>query len=174
MTQDAWEEASEVVASLGGGGGLFLRFEAGSSEVVVFCGVPSTRRVVWTGAKTEDYDEEAHKGLRPMARVSINCWLPGTDEVRIWEMSGGVFGDIVKLRGKYGLAKWSFEVARQGKGKETRWTILPEEQLTAEQRQKIDALTLHDLKALTGGNGGEAKAAEPAPAPREPAPDFVD
>jgi hypothetical protein len=75
------------------------------------------------------------------------------------------FKDVLKLRDKYGLDKWSFEIERRGEAGDpkTRYSMLPEEKLGDEQRKKIAATALHDLPNVAGGDGA-GDAATPAPA----------
>ena len=60
------------------------------------------------------------------------------------------FKDLVRVREKYGLEKWAFEIQRHGAAKDpkTTYSILPEHQLSAEQQKAFHALPQHDLEKL--------------------------
>jgi hypothetical protein len=81
------------------------------------------------------------------------------------------FKDVLKVRDKYGLDKWSFEIERHGEAGDpkTKYTILPEEKIDAALRQQIAGAQTHDLEAVVGGAGeGDdepGKPAAPAPSP---------
>jgi hypothetical protein len=66
------------------------------------------------------------------------------------------FKDLVRVRDKYGLDKWAFEIQRHGAAKDpkTTYSILPEHQLTPEQQGAYQALAQHDLQRLYAGEGG--------------------
>lgn len=66
----------------------------------------------------------------------------------------------------YGLEKWAFEVQRHGAAKDpkTTYSILPERQLTAEERKSFQAVELLDLPKLYAGElEKEPESEEAAP-----------
>ena len=68
-------------------------------------------------------------------------------DVKVFDQSPTFFKTLAKVRAKYGLEKWSFEVTRSGLGLDTTYSILPDKQLTEEQIAKNAKLELHDLTA---------------------------
>ena len=113
---------------------MFVRLpEDGSKIVGVFLGEPYAREVIWTGVSYETYSEETHKSDRPSLRVALNFFELKSKELKVYECGVVVFKDILRLREKYGLDKWSFEILRHGIGKDTTYSILPEDQLSSEQ-----------------------------------------
>ena len=66
------------------------------------------------------------------------------------------FKDVLKVRDKYGLDRWLFEIERHGESGDpkTTYTILPEEKLTSAQQEEIVSLGLHALASLGGDDGG--------------------
>ena len=68
------------------------------------------------------------------------------------------FKDVVKVRDKYGLERYAFEIERHGAAGDTKttYTILPDERLTEEQRAEVAALQLHDLGKVLAGGGRAA------------------
>jgi len=158
---NAWDQAQGLVDKhSSGAGGLFVRLaNTGDKIVGCFVGDPHAREVHWTGERYEECSGDgcslcAETGKRPSLRVSMNFYLPGERALKIIE--GGVtwFKDLLKVRDKYGLDKWAFEVERHGDAGDpkTTYTILPDEKLTAEQREEIAALQLHDLAKSTSGD----------------------
>ncbi|MBN2530804.1 MAG: hypothetical protein JXR76_30735, partial [Deltaproteobacteria bacterium] len=69
------------------------------------------------------------------------------------------FKDVIKVRDKYGLDKWLFEIERHGDSGDpkTTYSILPEEKTDDELRAVIAAAALHDLANI--GNGEEEEKA---------------
>jgi len=99
-------------------------------------------------------------------------------------MHKSTFKDVLKVRAKYGLDNWSFEIKRSGEAgnAKTTYSILPEAQLTTAQKAEFAKVPLHDLAALySGDKGGKddfnsykgkddkpAKAANPTPPAPQP------
>jgi hypothetical protein len=160
--------------------------------VVVFRGSPFTREVHWDG---KAYADGPGPDGKAVLKFSNNVVVNG--EMKVLEMNKSTFKDVLKVRGKYGLDNWSYEIKRSGEAgnAKTTYSILPELQLTAAQKAEIDRLPLHDLAAVYAkkpdGNGkeefnsykgkngnGTAPAPAPAPAPtpqpQAPAPALVD
>ena len=156
MTTNAWDTASRLADKHANQGGIFIRLAANGDKVVgAFCGEPFAREVVWTGERYETYDPAVHTDKRPSLRVMLNFFVPDEDEMKVIEGGTNWFKDVLKVRDKYGLDKWLFEIERHGAAGDpkTSYTILPEEKLTPEQIKEIDALRLHDLpKVVSGGS----------------------
>jgi hypothetical protein len=136
----------------------FLRLANDGDKVVgVFVGEPLSREVVWTGEKYLDVknpeaEKYLKKGRSSSLRVAMNFYIPAEKAVKVYEMGAVVFKDVYKLRDKYGLDTWAFEIERHGgKGdNKTSYTILPEQRLDDGMRREIAQLELHDLeKVLT-------------------------
>jgi hypothetical protein len=134
----------------------FVRLANDGDKVVgVFVGEPFSREVVWTGEKYLDVkNPEAakylKKGRTASVRVAMNFYIMAEQVVRIYEMGAGVFKDVYKLRDKYGLDTWAFEIERHGgKGdNKTSYSILPEQRLDDAMRREIAQLELHDLEKV--------------------------
>jgi len=156
---DAWNRAAEMADKHASQGGLFIRLQNDGDKVVgAFCGEPHAREVVWTGEGYEAYDEDnpAHEGKRPALRVALNFFVPAERAMKVIEVGVSLFRDIVKVRDKYGLSQWTFEIERQGaKGDpKTRYSLLPDTKIDAELRRAIDAAPPHDLAHVAGGGEG--------------------
>lgn len=171
-----WESAAKLADKYSNQGGIFLRLVNDGDKVVgVFCGEPFTREVVWMGDRYETYDPAIHEGKRPTLRVLLNFFVPAEGAMKVIEGGTVWFKDVLKVRGKYGLDKWSFEIERHGAAGDpkTTYSILPEEKLGIETLAAIEKAGLHDLSAISAGqeDGQEtglktgqeqAKAAVPA------------
>ena len=89
----------------------------------------------------------------PSLRVALNVAVYDTKEMKVLEQGVTFFKDLVRVREKYGLEKWAFEIQRHGAAKDpkTTYSILPEHQLTPEQLKEFQALKLQDLEKLYSG-----------------------
>ena len=152
MPENAWDKSKELADRHSEGAGPWLRLaNDGDKAVGVFLGDPFPREVHFveryvacTGASCPHCGD----GKRPSLRVAIN-FLTGK-ELRVFEMGTVTFKDLLKVRDKYGLDKWSFEVERHGEtgDPKTTYSILPEERLSEQQLADIKKLELHDLRKL--------------------------
>jgi hypothetical protein len=159
----AWEMAKSMSDKHGNSSGIFVRLTANGDKVVgAFCGEPYAREVLWNGERYEVFDENnpAHQGKRVGMRVSLNFYVPAEGAMKVIEGGSVWFKDLLKVRDKYGLEKWLFEIERHGESgnPKTVYSILPEEKLDDALRADIAAAGLHDLEALCGdGREGEDK-----------------
>lgn len=127
---------------------IFIRLVNDGDKVVgAFCGEPFPREVIWNGKYYEDFDPDVHVGKRPSLRIMLNFFVPAENKMKVFE--GGVmwFRDVLRVRDKYGLDEWLFEVQRFGAAgnPKTIYTIRPEKKIDAEMRLQIDAAKMHDL-----------------------------
>jgi len=155
----AWDYAKKLADQHASAANLFVRLPNDGDKVVgVFCGEPFAREVFWTGETYADSPAEA--GAKPTLRVSLNFFVPAEGAMKIIEGGASWFRDLVDVRTKYGLDKWSFEVKRRGKkgDPKTRYTILPDAPVDEGLRARIGQTTLHDLTAMGAGAEGEAGA----------------
>jgi len=165
---NAWDVAAEMADKYASTGGMFVKLQDGDKIVGAFCGEPKMRRVVWTGSGYEDFDpgNPNHNDLRPGIRAKLNFYVPSEASMKIIEGGGVWFETLLKVRAKYGLENWLFEVERHGTGTDTKYTIMPEEKISDELKKEI-AQT--DLLELDSG-----KSSGRAPAERKPRPSFDD
>ena len=158
---NGWDHAQGLADKhTGSGSGLFVRLANNGDKIVgAFVGEPYAREVHWGGERYEECTGDGcsfcGEGKRPSLRVSMNFFVPSEGDLKIIE--GGVtwFKDLLKVRDKYGLGKWLFEIERHGEAGDpkTTYTILPEERLTDAQLKEIDGLRLHDLPKVVSGGG---------------------
>jgi hypothetical protein len=172
----AWETAKGLAEKHASAGGIFVRLASNGDKVTgVFCGEPHAREVVWTGDRYETFDTKnpAHQadGKRPSLRVAINFFVLADGAMKVIEGGTQWFKDVLKVRDKYGLDKWSFEIERHGEAGDpkTKYTILPEEKIDAALRQQIAGAQAHDLEAAVGGAGDGDDAAKSATGGASPA-----
>lgn len=166
----AWDYAENLSEKHANQGGMFIRLVNNGDKVVgAFCGEPHAREVHWTGERYEECtgDGCAHcaGGKKPSLRVMLNFYVPAEGAMMVYETGTRVFRDILKLRAKYGLQSWMFEIERHGEkgSSKTRYSVLPEAQLDAELKAQIAQAELHDLAGL-GERGDDGADAAPEPA----------
>ena len=157
----AWEMATTMADKHANSGGIFVRLANNGDKIVgAFCGEPYAREVIWTGERYEQFDENnsAHQGKRPSLRVMLNFYVPAEGAMKVIEGGTVWFKDVLKVRDKYGLDKWLFEIERHGDAGDpkTTYSILPEEKLDDEMRARIAAAEAHDLKSIGAGNDEDA------------------
>jgi len=164
----AWETATTMADKHANSGGIFVRLANNGDKIVgAFCGEPYAREVIWTGERYEQFDENnsAHQGKRPSLRVMLNFYVPAEGAMKVIEGGTVWFKDVLKVRDKYGLDKWLFEIERHGDAGDpkTTYSILPEEKLDDEMRARIAAAEAHDLKSIGAGNDeGDSKSSTAA------------
>jgi hypothetical protein len=136
----------------GSGSGLFVRLaNHGDSITGAFVGEPHAREVHWSGERYEECTGDGcsfcGEGKKPNLRVAMNFFVPEEGDMKIIE--GGVtwFKDLLKVRDKYGLHKWFFEIERHGQAgdSKTRYSILPDQQIDKDAQAQIDGANMHDL-----------------------------
>ncbi|ACY13265.1 hypothetical protein [Haliangium ochraceum] len=159
----AWNTAKEMADKHANAGGIFIRLtDSGDKIVGAFLGDPYPREVVWTGQRYELFDENdpAHQSKRPSLRVMLNFYVPADDAVKIIEGGTAWFKDVLKVRDKYGLDRWLFEIERHGGpgDPKTSYTILPEEKIDGSLHADLAVAELHDLKALALGSNPAPEA----------------
>jgi hypothetical protein len=156
--ESMWNRAEVLANRHESAGGHWLRLTGdGDRAIVCFRGDPYPREVVFVDGGYQPFGgEHAKQGLKPSLRVAINVVVLPSREVKVFELGAGLFRDLVKVRNKYGLDGWTFEVQRHGgpKDPKTTYTLLPEKQLTDEEQQLFPRLKLHDLEALYEGRHG--------------------
>ena len=172
----AWEQAQSLAEQHANQGGIFVRLTNNGDKIVgAFCGEPFAREVVWTGERYETYDPDVHTDKRPSLRVMLNFFVPAEQDMKVIEGGTNWFKDVLKVRDKYGLDKWLFEIERHGEAGDpkTTYSILPEEKLDDELRGQIADAEPHDLAALSSGDanadkGGDKPASKPSSGPIDP------
>jgi hypothetical protein len=166
MATSMWQQTEEMAKKHDQGGSLWLKLAGdGDKAVVVFLGEPHPREVAFVDGKYVDVDDAMKaSGVKASLRVALNVALYDSKEVKVLEQGVMFFKDLVRVREKYGLEKWAFEIQRHGAAKDpkTTYSILPEHQLSAEQQKAFQALPQHDLAKLYSGegDGGGAKGGQ--------------
>lgn len=157
MTNSMWQQTEEMAKKHDQGGSLWLKLAGdGDKAVVVFLGEPHPREVAFVDGKYVEVDDKMKAaGTKASLRVALNVALYDSKEVKVLEQGVMFFKDLVRVREKYGLEKWAFEIQRHGAAKDpkTTYSILPEHQLSVEQQKAFQALPQHDLAKLYSGEG---------------------
>jgi hypothetical protein len=177
---DAWDYAKSLADKhQPSSQNLFVRLTSDGDKVTgVFCGAPYPRDVVWTGERYEVFDSKnpAHSadGRKPSLRVALNFYDTNEGVMRIIEGGTAWMRDVLKVKEKYGLERWSFEIERHGEAGDpkTKYTILPEAQLSDEDRAHIAQARLHDLVSVLNPKA-DGKERRPEGAKATPAPAAV-
>jgi len=166
---NAWDYAENLSEKHANQGGIFVRLANNGDKVVgAFCGEPHAREVHWTGegyaACTGEGCPHCVGGKKPSLRVMLNFFVPGEGVMKVYETGTRVFRDILKLRDKYGLDTWMFEIERHGEAgnAKTRYSVLPEGKIDPEMKARIDATELNDLAGIGRGDEGGAEGGAPA------------
>lgn len=169
MATNMWEQTEELAKKHDADSSTWLKLaNDGDKAVVVFLGEPYPREVSFVDGKYVPADDAVRAaGHKVSLRVAYNVALPETGEVKVLEQGVMFFKDLVRVREKYGLDKWAFEVQRHGAAKDpkTTYSILPERQLAADERKSFQAVELLDLPKLYAGEvekEPEAEATEPS------------
>ena len=158
---DAWDKAKRKAEEHAQQSGVFAKLANDGDRVVgVFVGDPYAREVVWTGERYETFDPDSPtpKEGRKTLRVSLNFFVPADNAMKVIEGGTTWFKDVLKIKEKYGVKNWQFEVERHGDAgnPKTTYSILPEEKIDDELRARIEAAELHDLEHVTEGLGDAA------------------
>ena len=155
MATNMWEQTEEMAKKHDADSSTWLKLANDEDKaVVVFLGEPYPREVSFVDGKYVPADDAVRAaGHKVSLRVAYNVALPETGEVKVLEQGVMFFKDLVRVREKYGLEKWAFEIQRHGAAKDpkTTYSILPEHQLSAEQQKAFQALPQHDLEKLYAG-----------------------
>ena len=171
MSVHGWDDASRHSEKRAQEGGIFVRLTDDGDKIVgKFCGEPHGREMVWTGERYEEYDPDVHAGKKISDRFMLNFYDVEEKAMKVYEVNMVVFRTILKLRKKYGLDVWTFEIERHGGPGDpnTKYSVLPEEKIGDELRKEIEAAELFDLKAIAqgnitgGGSGDDAPKAKSA------------
>lgn len=155
MSTHGWDDSSRLSEKHAQEGGLFVRLTDDGDKIVgKFCGEPYGREMAWTGSRYEEYDPKIHTDKGPSARFMVNFYDVEEKAMKVMEVSIVVFRDLLKLRKKYGLDVWTFEIERHGSPGDpnTKYSVLPEAKVDDELRAEIDAVDLYDLGAIAKGN----------------------
>lgn len=161
MAPSMWQQTEDMAKKHDQSGSVWLKLQNdGDKAVIVFLGEPYPREVAFVDGKYVEVDEKMKaEGHKASLRVALNVALFDTQEVKVLEQGVMFFKDLVRVRDKYGLDKWAFEVQRFDAAwdPKTTYSILPEHQLSVEQQKAFQALPQHDLRRLYTGKGGEGR-----------------
>jgi len=78
----------------------------------------------------------------------LNFYIPDENTMKVIEGDPIWFKDVLRVRNKYGLDKWLFEIERHDNNTKTTYTILPEEKISDDLLVEINSTKLHNLSAL--------------------------
>ena len=158
-----WDYAKELTNKHNNSsGGLFVRLANDGDKVVgVFVGEPYAREVHWSGERyvlcIDEGCSYCGEGKKPSMRAAMNFYVPAENKMKIIEGGNTWFKDVLKVRDKYDLTQWTFEVKRHGEARSPRtaYSILPEEKIDDATLAELSRLPLHDLERIVSGNVSE-------------------
>ena len=150
-----WDQTEQMAKQHDQGSGTWLKLpNDGDTAVVVFLGEPYPREACFADGRYQLFNDEPRaRGFKPSLRVGLNVAMYESREVKVLEQGVVFFKDLIEVRNKYGLENWAFEIKRHGTGKDTRYSILPEHQLTPDKYAAYAALPLNDMEQLYGDDG---------------------
>lgn len=156
MTIDKTDDWTAALAELGDSAGMdVLRLRPDEEIVVGFLGGAKSFKRHYTGVGYEaclgDRCPLDHERDVPQTRVLVDLLLFATRQPLIFEATPTAFQEVARQRVSHPLDKWSFRIAREGMGLETRYRIEPHRELTAEQIAAMAAAPRHDLAARIEG-----------------------
>lgn len=156
---NSWDDTTHLSEKhINVSGGLFIKLANDGDKVVgAFVGNPYGQEVHWNGKKyvpcTENGCSLCKEGKKASFRAALNFYVPGEKGLKVIQGGNLWFQDLLKVREKYGLENWLFEIERHGEAgsNKTTYTILPEEKLSAAQHEEIAGLKQNDLRRLFSG-----------------------
>lgn len=165
---NAWDHAQTLANKhAAAANGLFIKLTNDGDKVIgAFVGDPYAREVHWSGERyvscMGDGCSFCEGNKKPTLRISMNFYVAAEKSLKVIE--GGIvwFKDLLKVKEKYGLDKWLFEIERHGEAgnSKTTYTILPEEKPSSALTTEIEALDLHDLAQTVSGNGNSSNSSD--------------
>lgn len=161
MTQgkSGWAVAEEAVDK--SSSGIFVKLENDGDKVVFFfIGEPYTVEMLWDGEGYIPFTKEHEAaGKKPSPKFKFNVYVPEERAIKIYECNVQTMKTVIAVKKKYGFETKTFEVQRKGKKGDTKTTysVLPDNDLTAEHREIMGKLPLHDL-TKDGDDEGDKKA----------------
>lgn len=138
-----WDDVEKAVAS----SGAWLKWENGQIHMVNVFGAPVFFEKVWDG--------EAKR------RVRVEVFVPG-DGVKVWEMAPGTLREINEERGdcKTPFADAVYAIKRTGMGKETKYRMRYQRELTAAELTARKEASLSAPSGAAPANGSSRQQDE--------------
>lgn len=125
-----------------------LTIEPDMHVVVAFVGEPWAYDAFWNDNMNQwvSWATAMVKSPEPALRIRLNVWKKETECMKIWDMDVKSFRQVLKMREKYGLDKWLFEIHRLDDDPAmSDYTVLPEARLDDETASKINVSPRHVL-----------------------------
>ena len=160
--KSAWDSVAEKVGDASAGKPQWLRLtENGDTATVVFRGEPHAIEVVFANGRYVRCDAAMKAGLKaegkkPNVRVGFNIVDMATSDVKVFEVAGYFFTNLLQFRAKHPFDQWSFRIKRKGGAGDTKtfYAIEPDRLLTAEEQTEFDALPLFNLVTVYADTEG--------------------
>jgi hypothetical protein len=121
---------------------------------MVIVGDPEQRKVYWVGNRSEVVTSATvvPPGTKVKTKWLLNAFDLGTKRMMIFECNQQTFRALVSVRERFPFDKWAIEVKRNGAAGDTNTTyaVLPDKELTPEQKAYIAKQDTHDLTVFSG------------------------
>lgn len=138
----SWDQANEALAEASKG--TFVKLKDGEKISGVFVGEP----LPYTKAPFKPGEEASQRFLINFAAKDAN----GAFDMRVWDMSTAAFKLVARAHEKYkGLAGRAFEISREGDGLKTKYAVMYEDKISADESKLIASLEPHDLQKIADG-----------------------
>lgn len=143
----------------------YVKLKDGDSVKGVFVGAPVFWHQIWQPGGRPTIVPRFTKGASFRFRINLVVAEGGAYVAKVLEQGKTVWDTLKSLNDEYPLENYTMKVTRKGSGKEdTTYSVLPAAggELTGEQKAKIAAVKLHDLKApsIDTTQDGAAKATD--------------
>ena len=116
ISSSVWDDVMKQVTdakdrSLGDEPGDELIIESGDKVKVVFLGEPWAYDAVWHDEMCRWVPARLSPvPVEPALRVRVNSYDVSEGKLKWWEMDTHTFRDLYRVRNKYGIDKWIFEI----------------------------------------------------------------
>ena len=108
---DAWQRIVERLDRMGARPQDCLSLMAGDRVVVAFCGDPWAYEAAWHDERQQWVPiHRSPQPVEPALRIRINCYVPAIGRMKWWEVDTCTFQVLRRMRDRYGLDKWLFEI----------------------------------------------------------------
>ena len=161
-----WETVEKLIEEKYNEGGKLI-IPPYFSSFVVFRGEPYAYEAVWEDPKWVPFNNEyaLHKDIKPALRVLINVAvvsdsvIPTLIGYKFFEMDVSTFRDLSRLRDKYGLDKWIFQIRSLDEDIASPcYEILPNNKLEGDFKSSVECLPMICLHSLVDADKRNMRA----------------
>lgn len=165
MTIDAWTKTEDEFEDHKERSSIFAKLrEDGDKVVVAFVGNPHTFFIHRDGGLNGPTTTcagpsctECARGKRKTLRFKVNVFVPAIGVMKLLEGGPRMFEAILPAVKKFGADRRLFEITRHGRAGDpkTRYSAMPDDEISAELKARIAKTPLHDLQRAGGDFGSD-------------------